>query len=147
MFKHVIVVLAAIACAAAKPSLLHAPYAAAPLAFAAPAPIITATSSQVVARTHNGIAAAPIVAAAPVAAPLAAAPLAAPIAPISPLVRYAAAPFPASIAPVARYATAPLARYAAAPLAYTSPLTAPAPLAYARSYAAPLHYAAAPALW
>ncbi|CAD7003538.1 unnamed protein product [Ceratitis capitata] len=81
--------------------------ASAPVAFAAPAPVITATSSQVVARNHNGIAFAPVVAPAAIApvaplakvvAPVAAAPLAAPIAPLAapaPLIaRYAAAPAP-----------------------------------------------------
>ncbi|CAD7003524.1 unnamed protein product [Ceratitis capitata] len=49
--------------------------AAAPLAYAAPAavvaapaPVVTATSSQVIARNYDGIAAAPVVAAAPVIA-------------------------------------------------------------------------------
>uniref|UniRef100_A0A6P4FFL8 Uncharacterized protein LOC108051572 n=2 Tax=Drosophila rhopaloa TaxID=1041015 RepID=A0A6P4FFL8_DRORH len=118
MFKSAVVVLAIVACAAAKPGLLGAPLAyssplayTAPLAYsapvvAAPAPVVTATSSQVIARNYNGIAAAPVIA--PVAAPL-----------------------------VAKYAAAPLA----APLAYSSPLAYTSPLAYS----APLSYAAAPA--
>ncbi|XP_020816516.1 cuticle protein 70, isoforms A and B-like [Drosophila serrata] len=109
MFKSAVVVLALVACAAAKPGFLGAPLAyTAPLAYssplayaapaavvAAPAPVVTATSSQVIARNYNGIAAAPVIA--PVATPLAA-PVAAPV--------------------IAKYAAAPLA----APLAYTSPL-------------------------
>ncbi|KAI8041647.1 hypothetical protein M5D96_005912 [Drosophila gunungcola] len=62
---------------------------------AAPAPVVTATSSQVIARNFNGIAAAPVIA--PVAAPVVA--------------KYAAAPL--------AY-TSPLAY--SSPLAYTSPL-------------------------
>ncbi|XP_023158741.1 angiomotin-like, partial [Ceratitis capitata] len=94
-----VVLFAILACAAAKPHIL----AGAPVAFAAPAPVITATSSQVVARNHNGIAFAPVVAPAAIApvaplakvvAPVAAALLAAPIAPLAapaPLIaRYAA---------------------------------------------------------
>ncbi|EDX11071.1 GD14804 [Drosophila simulans] len=108
MFKYAVVVLALVACAAAKPGLLGAPLAyTAPLAYsapaavvAAPAPVVAATSSQVIARNFNGIAAAPVIA--PVAAPLAA--------PV-----------------VAKYAAAPLA----APLAYSSPLAYSAPLSYA----------------
>ncbi|EDW69861.2 uncharacterized protein Dvir_GJ11892 [Drosophila virilis] len=114
-----VVIFAIIACAAAKPGLLGEPFAypapivaAAPGAVvAAPAPYVTATSSQVFARNYNGIATAPLVAAAPVAAPVVAkyvsAPLAAPV----------AAPF------VARYA----------PLAYSAPLgyaAGPAPLLF-----------------
>ncbi|XP_032575819.1 cuticle protein 67 [Drosophila sechellia] len=103
MFKYAVVVLVLVACAAAKPGLLGAPLAyTAPLAYsapagvvAAPAPVVTATSSQVIARNYNGIAAAPVIA--PVAAPVVA--------------KYAAAPL--------AYAS-PLAY--SAPLAYTSPL-------------------------
>ncbi|XP_060658864.1 cuticle protein 16.5-like isoform X1 [Drosophila nasuta] len=132
MFKYAVVILAVIACAAAKPGvLLSQPlaYAApaavvAPLAYAAPAavvaapaPYVTATSSQVIARNYNGIAAAPVIA--PVATPLAA--------PV-----------------IAKYAAAPLA----APLAYSSPLAAP--LAYSAPLTAPLaysaHHVAAPVL-
>lgn len=80
----------------AKPSVFAAPFVA-----AAPAAYVTATSSQVIARNYNGLAA-PLVAAAPyVAAP-------API--VSPYAAYAAAPaFAPAFAP---YAAAP---YAAAP--------------------------------
>ncbi|XP_017013098.2 cuticle protein 38-like [Drosophila takahashii] len=105
MFKYAVVVLALVACAAAKPGLLGAPLAytsplayTAPLAYsapaavvAAPAPVVTATSSQVIARNYNGIAAAPVIA--PVAAPV-------------------------------------VAKYAAAPFAYSSPLAYTSPLAY-----------------
>ncbi|XP_011181101.2 cuticle protein 16.5-like [Zeugodacus cucurbitae] len=92
MFKYAVVLFALIACAAAKPHILSA----APLAYAAP--VVTATSSQVIARNYNGIAAAPIIAAAPVAAPVvaryaAAAPLAAPL--VS--AHYAAAPLAAPV--------------------------------------------------
>ncbi|EDW49779.1 GM19525 [Drosophila sechellia] len=81
------------------------------------APVVTATSSQVIARNYKGITAAPAIA--PVGAPLAA--------PV--VAKYAAAPLAAPV--VAKYAAAPLA----APLAYSSPL----------AYSAPLSYAAAPA--
>ncbi|XP_033243221.1 cuticle protein 16.5-like [Drosophila miranda] len=100
MFKFAAVILAILACASAKPGFLSAPLAyTAPAAIvAAPAPVVTATSSQVFARNYNGIAAAPVIA--PVAAPLA--------------------------APVfAKYAAAPLANplaYRSVPLAYSAPL-------------------------
>ncbi|KAM7355954.1 uncharacterized protein ACRADG_001859 [Cochliomyia hominivorax] len=105
MFKFVVVILALIACAAAKPGLVAPLAYTAPVAapvVAAPAGVVTATSNQFVARNHNGIATAPIVA--PVAAPVVAKTIAAPV-----------------VAPAA---------YAAAPLAYTAPLTyaAPAPV-------------------
>ncbi|XP_013108900.2 cuticle protein 70, isoforms A and B-like [Stomoxys calcitrans] len=99
MFKFAFVIFAVIACAAAKPGLIGAPLAyTAPAAVvaAAPAPFVTATSSQVIARNYNGIATAPVVA--PVAAPLVAKTIA---------------------APVAAY-TAPLTYNA--PLAYSAPL-------------------------
>lgn len=104
MFKSIVVIFAIIACAAAKPGLIHAPLAySAPVAVvAAPAPVVTATSSQFVARNHNGIVSTPDVA--PVAAPIG--------------VRTFAAPF---VAPAA-YAT---------PLAYSAPLhfaAGPAPV-------------------
>ncbi|XP_037815400.1 uncharacterized protein LOC119606090 [Lucilia sericata] len=98
MFKFAFVIFALIACAAAKPGLLTA----APLAYtapvvAAPAGVVTATSSQYIARNHNGIATAPVVA--PVAAPVVAktvaytAPVAAPLAYTASLpLSYAAAP-------------------------------------------------------
>ncbi|XP_022231379.2 uncharacterized protein LOC111080208 [Drosophila obscura] len=100
MFKFAAVIFAILACASAKPGFLSAPLAyTAPAAFvAAPAPVVTATSSQVFARNYNGIAAAPVIA--PVAAPLAA--------PV--IAKYAAAPL-----------AAPLA-YHSSPLAYSSPL-------------------------
>ncbi|XP_026848578.1 calphotin [Drosophila persimilis] len=101
MFKYAVVICALIACVAAKPGLLHAPLAA-PL-FAAPAPVVTAASSQVVARTFNGIATAPVIAQVPVAP-----------APV-PVVRTVAAPFAAPLA-----YSAPLA-YAPAPLNYAAP--------------------------
>nr|XP_036219610.1 calphotin-like [Bactrocera oleae] len=103
--KQAVVLFALIACAAAKSGLLTA----APLAYTAPAgvvaaavPVVTATSSQVIARNYNGIAAAPIIAAAPVAAPLvahyaAAAPLPAPLGGAPLVARYAAAPLAAPL--------------------------------------------------
>ncbi|XP_052845053.1 cuticle protein 38-like [Drosophila gunungcola] len=118
MFKYAVVVLALVACAAAKPGLLGAPLAytsplayTAPLAYShpAPAPVVTATSSQVIARNFNGIAAAPVIA--PVAAPV--------------IAKYAAAPL-----------AAPLTY--SAPLAYSSPLAYTAPLAYNSLPAAPV---------
>ncbi|XP_065361499.1 cuticle protein 12.5-like [Calliphora vicina] len=127
MFKFAVVIFALIACAAAKPGLIGAP-----LAYTAPAGVVTATSSQFVARNHNGIATTPIVA--PVAAPVA-----------------------AYTAPVAAAYTAPVvAKYAAAystPLAYSSPLAYSTPVvakyaaAYSHplAYSSPLTYAAAPA--
>ncbi|KAL5292111.1 hypothetical protein ACFFRR_011116 [Megaselia abdita] len=85
MFKLTLAIFAVIACAAAKPGLVT------PLAYSAPviaAPgVVTATSSQFVARNHNGIVApivaAPLVHSAPIAAPLAYSP---PVAYSSPLV-------------------------------------------------------------
>ncbi|XP_034105599.1 translation initiation factor IF-2-like [Drosophila albomicans] len=127
MFKCTIVICALIACVAAKPGLLHAPLVAAAPVIAAPAPaVVTATSSQVVARNFNGIATAPLIAPvapiAPIAAPIvrAVAPVAAPL---------AAATFahPVAAPVIAKYAAAPLA----APFAYSAPLSyaaAPAPL-------------------
>uniref|UniRef100_A0A1I8MPZ5 Cuticle protein n=1 Tax=Musca domestica TaxID=7370 RepID=A0A1I8MPZ5_MUSDO len=112
MFKFAVVVFAVIACAAAKPGLIGAPLAyTAPAAVvaAAPAPVVTATSSQYVARNYNGIATAPVVA--PVATPVVAKTVAAPL--------------------VAKTFAAPVAAAYAAPLAYSAPLTyaaAPAPV-------------------
>ncbi|XP_046808590.1 cuticle protein 38-like [Lucilia cuprina] len=109
MFKYAVVIFAVIVCAAAKPGFV------APLTYTAPAGLVTATSSQFVARNHNGIATAPVVA--PVAAPVA-----------------------AYTAPVAAAYTAPVvAKYAAA---YSTPLAYSAPVAAA--YSAPLTYAATP---
>nr|XP_043069894.1 cyclin-dependent kinase inhibitor 1C [Drosophila bipectinata] len=115
MFKYAVVICALIACVAGKPGLLHAPLAAIP----APAPVVTAASSQVVARTFNGIAAAPIVA--PV-----------PVAPVPAPILRTVAPVPVAPAPVLRTLAAPLAAPIAAPLA--------APLAprFAAPFAAPL---------
>ena len=113
-----VVLFALVACVAAKPGLLHAPlaYTAPAAVLAAPAPIVTATSSQVIARNYNGIASAPIVApvtkvVAPVAAPVAAA--------------YTAPVAAAYAAPVAAATTF------SSHLAYSAPLTyAAAPAAY-----------------
>ncbi|XP_055842216.1 uncharacterized protein LOC129909206 [Episyrphus balteatus] len=122
MFKITIIALFAIlASASAKPGVI------APLAYSAPLiagpGIVTATSNQVIARNYNGIAAAPLLAAAPIAAPLlASAPIAAPL---------TAAPFGF---PSAAY-SAPL-RYAAAYNYATAPF---APLG-SLSYAAPAQY-------
>ncbi|XP_075162174.1 uncharacterized protein LOC142234854 [Haematobia irritans] len=124
MFKSVIVLFACIAFAAAKPGLLGAPlaYTAAAAVVAAPAPFVTATSSQVIARNYNGIATAPVVA--PVAAPLIAKTIAAPV----------AAAYTVPIA--AAYSTPIVTKYAAAtPLAYNTPLTYSAPLTYAAAHA------------
>lgn len=51
-----------IACATAKPAIPFGPAAAYVVPAAVPAPVVTATSTQVVARNYNGIAAAPLVA-------------------------------------------------------------------------------------
>ncbi|KAM7356251.1 uncharacterized protein ACRADG_002056 [Cochliomyia hominivorax] len=142
MFKFAVVIFAVIACAAAKPGLV-APlaYTAPAAVVAAPAPVVTATSSQVIARNHNGIATAPIVA--PVAAPVVAKAVAAPVALAAPVARYAAA----YTAPLA-YSAPVVAKYAAAAsLAYTAPVVAKYTAAAPLAYSAPLTYAAAPALW
>ncbi|XP_061391510.1 cuticle protein 70, isoforms A and B-like [Musca vetustissima] len=123
MFKFAIVLFAIIACAAAKPGLVTPLAYTAPAAVvaAAPAPFVTATSSQYVARNYNGIATAPVVA--PVATPVVAKTVAAPI---------VAKTFAAPVA--AAYTTPVVAKYAAtyaAPFAYSAPLTyaaAPAPV-------------------
>uniref|UniRef100_T1GKP7 Ion transport domain-containing protein n=1 Tax=Megaselia scalaris TaxID=36166 RepID=T1GKP7_MEGSC len=118
--------LCCLACAAAKPGLI------APLAYTAPvaaAPgVVTATSSQFVARTHNGIVA-------PVVAPVAAKIIApAPLAYTAPIVK---APLAYS-APIV--ASAPIIK-AAAPLAYTSPVAYSSPLVHSH-LASPLTYSA-----
>lgn len=116
-------IFAVIACAAAKPGLV------APLAYTAPvvaAPgVVTATSSQFIARNHNGIVA-PIVA--PVAAKIVAP---APLAYTTPIVK-AAAPL-AYTAPV--IASAPIVK---APLAYTAPVAYSSPLVHSH-LASPLN--------
>ncbi|XP_055913215.1 cuticle protein 16.5-like [Eupeodes corollae] len=127
MFKYTVVIFAVIACAVAKPApgLLASPFAySAPLVAAAPG-VVTATSSQVIARNYNGIATAPVYAAAPVAK-FVAAPVAAPLAAAPLAAKYVASPF-------------------ASPLAYSAPLAA-APFGYASAYgyASPFSYASAP---
>ncbi|XP_017840008.2 LOW QUALITY PROTEIN: cyclin-dependent kinase inhibitor 1C-like [Drosophila busckii] len=134
MFKYAVVVLALVACAAAKPlcaagqsvNFTSRSSGEPPLhlqLFAAPAPYVTGHSSQVSPRNYNGIASAPVIA--PVATPFAA-PVAAPV-----VAKYAAAPL-----------AAPLA-YRAAPSAYTHPVAAP--LAAPLTYSHPLPYATASA--
>ncbi|XP_065361774.1 uncharacterized protein LOC135955348 [Calliphora vicina] len=100
MFKFAFVIFALIACAAAKPGLIGTPlaYTAPAAVVAAPAGVVTATSSQFIARNHNGIVSTPVVA--PVAAPVVAktfaayaTPVAAPLAYSAPLT-YDAAPAP-----------------------------------------------------
>ncbi|XP_020714585.1 cuticle protein 16.5 isoform X2 [Ceratitis capitata] len=83
MFKSCILftVLALTACASAKPAVI---------AYSAPA-VVTAQSSQYIARNYNGVAAAPVVAAAYTAPAVAAAPV--------------AAAYSAYSAPVASYAS------------------------------------------
>uniref|UniRef100_T1GLV8 Uncharacterized protein n=1 Tax=Megaselia scalaris TaxID=36166 RepID=T1GLV8_MEGSC len=126
MFKLTLAIFAVIACAAAKPGLV------APLAYTAPvvaAPgVVTATSSQFIARNHHGIVA-------PVVAPVAAKILApAPLAYTAPIVK---APL-AYTAPVV--ASAPIVK-AAAPLAYTAPVAYSSPLVHSH-LASPLTYSA-----
>ncbi|XP_061401337.1 calphotin-like [Musca vetustissima] len=109
MFKFVVVLFAIIACAAAKPGFVTPLAYTAPAAVvaAAPAPFVTATSNQYIARNYNGIATAPVVA--PVAAPVVAKTVAAPIVTKT------------FAAPVAAAYTAPVvAKYAAT---YAAPLT------------------------
>ncbi|XP_037815385.1 cuticle protein 16.5-like [Lucilia sericata] len=149
MFKFAVVIFAVIACAAAKPGLV-APlaYTAPAAVVAGPAGVVTATSSQYIARNHNGIATAPVVA--PVAAPVVAKSVAytAPVAAAytAPVVaKYAAAyshPLAYSSPVVAKYATA-----YSHPLAYSTPVVAKYAAAYSHplAYSAPLTYAAAPA--
>ncbi|EDW30422.1 GL17843 [Drosophila persimilis] len=110
MFKlsALVVLVAAIACsvAEAKPAVV--------VGAAVPAGVVTATSSQYVARNFNGVAAAPIVApvAAAYTAPVAAA--------------YSAPVAAAYSAPVAAAYTAPVAAAYSAPVAaaYTAPVAA-----------------------
>uniref|UniRef100_A0A1I8P2F4 Cuticle protein 16.5-like n=1 Tax=Stomoxys calcitrans TaxID=35570 RepID=A0A1I8P2F4_STOCA len=131
MYKFAVVIFAVIASAAAKPGLIGAPLAyTAPAAVvaAAPAPFVTATSSQVVARNYNGIATAPIIAA-PVVAKT-----------IAPVATAFAAPV------VAKTFAAPVAAAYAAPAVATTSFAYGAPLAYS----SPLTYAAAapaPYVW
>lgn len=91
-----------VAISAAKPALLSAPLIA-----AAPAPIVTATSSQYFHRNHNALAAAYV---------------AAPAAYVAPAAPYVAAPAP-YVAAAAPYVAAP-APYVAAASPYVA---APAP--------------------
>ena len=114
MFKSLVLVLAVICSVSAKPAVVA--YSSAPLVAAAPAGgVVTATSSQYIARNYNGLAAAPLVAAA-YSAPAAAYP-----------------------APIAAAYTAPVAAPVAAPLAaaYTAPVAAPLAAA---AYTAPAYY-------
>ncbi|XP_025162888.1 cuticle protein 10.6-like [Harpegnathos saltator] len=112
------ILAALLAVVSAAPAPAPAPgalLAAAPAIAAVPAPIVTASSSQYVARNYNTLAAAPLAAAAPfvAAAPLAAAP----------------------VATAARFAAAPFAAAAYAPLAYGTHAVAPA---YSAAYSAPV---------
>ncbi|KAL5292121.1 hypothetical protein ACFFRR_011123 [Megaselia abdita] len=113
MFKITLAIFAVIACAAAKPGLV------APLAYSAPvvaAPgVVTATSSQFVARNHNGIVA-PIVAPSHFA-------YTAPLVHSAPLVAHT---------PIAKVA---------APLAYSAPVAYSSPLVHSR-FSSPLTYSA-----
>ncbi|KAL5292110.1 hypothetical protein ACFFRR_011115 [Megaselia abdita] len=112
MFKIVLAIFAVIACAAAKPGFL------APLAYSAPvvaAPgVVTATSSQFVARNHNGIVA-PVV-----ASPLAYSAYSAPLARVAPLAYNVPVPRPYN-APIG-YASPLFHSHLASPLSYASPL-------------------------
>lgn len=104
----------AIACASAKPGIVT------PLAYSSPliasAPLVTATSSQFVARNYNGIAAAPIAytSALGYASPYVASP-------------YVASPYVASPYVASPYVASPYAAYSpyyanAAPIASVAPL-------------------------
>ncbi|XP_061401263.1 cuticle protein 70, isoforms A and B-like [Musca vetustissima] len=133
MFKFAVVIFAVIACAAAKPGLVTPLAYTAPAAVvaAAPAPFVTATSSQYVARNYNGIATAPVVA--PVATPVVAKTFAAPV-----VAKTFAAPVSAAYTTplAAAYSTPVVTKYAAtyaAPFAYSAPLTygaGPAPVLF-----------------
>ncbi|XP_073839860.1 uncharacterized protein [Musca autumnalis] len=131
MFKFAVVLFAIIACAAAKPGLVTPLAYTAPAAVvAAPAPFVTATSSQYIARNYNGIATAPVVA--PVAAPVVAKTVAAPV-----VAKTFAAPVAAAYTtPVAAAYSAPVvAKYAAT---YAAPFAYSAPLTYAAAVPAPV---------
>ncbi|XP_054732719.1 cuticle protein 16.5 [Anastrepha obliqua] len=126
MFKSCIIFafLASFACASAKPALV---------AYAAPS-VVTAQSSQYIARNYNGVAAVPVVAAAYTAPAVAAAPVAA---------AYTAPAVAA--APVAAAYTAPAVAAAPIAAAYTAPVAAAysAPVASYASYASYYPYNAA----
>ncbi|XP_038223448.1 cuticle protein 70, isoforms A and B-like [Zerene cesonia] len=92
MMKIIVLISVLVAIAAAKPSLVSAPLVA------APAPVVTATSSQYYHRINNGLAAY-------VAAPAA---YVAPAAPVVASAPYVAAPAAYAYAP---YAAAPLVAY------------------------------------
>ncbi|XP_017494452.1 PREDICTED: vitelline membrane protein Vm26Ab-like [Rhagoletis zephyria] len=130
MFKSCILfaVLAFVACASAKPAVV---------AYSAPG-VVTAQSSQYIARNYNGVAAAPVVAAAYTAPAVAAAPVAA---------AYSAPVAAAYTAPVAAAYSAPVAAAYTAPVAaaYTAPVAAAysAPVASYPSYASYYPYNAA----
>ncbi|XP_055623297.1 calphotin-like [Toxorhynchites rutilus septentrionalis] len=114
----------AVSCVCAKPGLAPlAPLAySAPLVAAAAPAVVTAQSSQVVARNYNGIAPLAYTAAAPLAAPLAY--TAAPVAKVAAPLAYTAAGVPLAYSAPALAAAAPLA-YSAAPIA--SPYAAYSP--------------------
>lgn len=96
----------AIACASAKPAIIS------PLAYSAPlvasAPVVTATSSQFIARNYNGYAAAPIAYTSPLgyAAPYLASPYAA----------AAYSPYYADVEPIVTVNSVAPLKYTAAPV-------------------------------
>lgn len=133
IFYFQVFFLATIAMAAAKPSI-GAVYAASAPLIAAPAPIVTASSSQYVARNFNGLY--------PAAAPLVAAPYYAPAPYVATAASYVAAPAPYVASP---YAAARLIAPAAAPLVAAPAPVIPAYARYASPYFASSPYLAAPA--
>lgn len=92
-----VIISALVALSSAKPALVSAPLIA-----AAPAPIVTASSSQYFHRINNGLAAY----------------VAAPAAYVAPAAPYVAAPYVA--APAAPYVAAPAASYVAAAAPYVA---------------------------
>ncbi|CRK95886.1 CLUMA_CG009332, isoform A [Clunio marinus] len=109
MMKLIVLIVAAISCISAKPGHLSR-------IIAAPAPVVTAQSSQVFARNFNGLVPfAPVPVPLPVPAPIVAAPI--PAAPILPFPSRVVTPFlpPRVVSPFVPYAPYPYYPYAPLP--------------------------------